>query len=199
MQNFAYKTKEVLGIKDKTVPVNLLPDATFEVNIGTPLTGKTAENVRIRVAKEVQMLQKLKGVKVSAVREGEVIRFVFPASVLFEPNDTVVWKRASLALRPLLRYMTEPDYNLMIVAGYMDDTGKPEYTQKISDARARAISRWFGGEGVKESSRMSYAFGSEHPVVENNSDYHRSQNRRIEIFLIPGTVMIEKARKGKLD
>lgn len=173
------------------------PDLGMTENIGEPLSGKTAVNLRKKVASDVRMIQKLKGTYVSAVREGEVIEITLPASVLFEPNDSVLWERAASTLRPLLRYADPTLYGRVIVAGYMDDTGSPAYTQHLSAIRADVIARWFQEKGAPGLQVVTYAFGSESPLFPNVSEVNRSRNRRIVLYLVPGTEMLNKARRGK--
>lgn len=181
----------------KSMATQFSPDATMEANIGQPVTGKTAVNLRKKVASDMRMVQKLKGIDVSSVREGEVIRITLPASVLFEPNDSVLWGRAALTLRPLIRYADPSLYGRLVVAGYMDDTGSSAYTQRLSAVRAEAVARWFRAEGRPGVRIITYAFGSRDPLYPNISEVNRSRNRRIVLYLIPDEEMLVKARRGK--
>lgn len=36
------------------------------------------------------------------------------------------------------------------------------------------------------------------PLVENNSLTNRERNRRLEVYLVPGTKMLEQAKKGRI-
>ena len=181
----------------KTQTAAFSPHLGMADNIGEPLSGKVAVNLRKKVASDVKMIQKLKGIYVSTVREGEVIEITLPASILFEPNDSVLWERAALTLRPLLRYAEPTLYGRLIVVGYMDDTGSPDYTQRLSANRAAAVARWFQEKGESALQIVTYAFGSESPLFPNESEVNRNRNRRIVIYLVPGAEMLNKARRGK--
>ena len=46
---------------------------------------------------------------------------------------------------------------------------------------------------------VPYALGPDEPLKPNNSIDNRRQNRRLEVYLVPGKVMVTKAQGGKID
>ena len=62
----------------------------------------------------------------------------------------------------------------------MDDKGKPDFNQKLSEERADSVVAWLKKNGVEESRLSHKGFGQERPIVKNDTDAHREQNRRVE-------------------
>ena len=76
-----------------------------------------------------------------------------------------------------------------LVAGHTDD--KPIHTARfpsnweLSTERAVVVARFLISKGMKPETLGAVGYGEFDPVVANDSDEHRGQNRRIEIQLQP--------------
>ena len=60
---------------------------------------------------------------VEVMRDNEVIVVTIPASLLFEPNDTVLTKLGESQLEPFLRMLKNPGFYKMLRVMHSDDTG----------------------------------------------------------------------------
>lgn len=132
---------------------------------------------------------------INMVREDEVIMISIPADLLFEPNSTELHHDADKVLRQFTGFLKAPDFYRMALAMYHDDTGSPNYCKEITDKRIQSVHDWFLAHS---SARHIYQFscGNSNPLLPNNSMENRRQNRRLEIYIIPGESMIEQAKKG---
>lgn len=137
--------------------------------------------------------------KIEAYRKKEVILITIPASELFAPNSAEVSPGAAKYLNPLKRYMKDPDMFRVLLVMHTDNTGSLQYRDNITADRVDAITAWFDDQGADTSYTFSYAFGDEAPLVPNTSIENRDKNRRLEVFLMPGSKMLEAAKKGKID
>ena len=135
---------------------------------------------------------------VEIMRDDEVIVVTIPASQLFDPNDTVVNKLGEEQLKPFLRMLTNPGFYKMLLVMHSDNTGSSEYTLNLTRQRVNAIFDWFDENGSVDYV-VPYALGETDPVVDNNSVENRKTNRRLEIFLIPEQVMLQQAKKGRIN
>jgi outer membrane protein OmpA-like peptidoglycan-associated protein len=73
-----------------------------------------------------------------------------------------------------------PHYRVKIV-GYTDSVGGEQFNQALAEKRAQEAMRYLTANGI-EASRVDILGRGEHePRVKNDSDLHRSQNRRIDI------------------
>jgi flagellar motor protein MotB len=91
---------------------------------------------------------------------------------------------------PLRAYLASRD-ELLMVSGFTDDRSIRDGNSRFSDnwelsaQRALTVTRVLIEEGMPSSMVFAAAFGSEQPVVPNESEAARSQNRRVEMAPVP--------------
>ena len=136
--------------------------------------------------------------KVEAFRNKEVLLITIPAHLLFEPNETVLRKGAQEYLSPIKRYLKEPDMFRVMLVMHTDNTGSAEYRDQLTLERVDAVFDWFEDSGVNTQYLFPYALGDDMPLKPNDSMENRRQNRRLEIYLVPGTKMVQQAQKGRI-
>jgi outer membrane protein OmpA-like peptidoglycan-associated protein len=80
-----------------------------------------------------------------------------------------------------------PTYNISI-KGHTDDFGTDEYNNVLSIGRAGAVVEWLADTGKIDLQRITYSgAGKSEPIAENDTEYGRSLNRRVE-FVLTDTV-----------
>lgn len=169
-----------------------------------PLDAKSAELIRKFQEKEGRSrlynkeYNSKNGCTVETYRNKEVLLITIPASQLFAPNDTVLRPSASTLLAPIKRYLKDPDMYRVLTVMHTDNTGSAEYRDHLTEQRSNAVFNWFADQGADTEFLFPYAFGDDMPLVENNSMSNREKNRRLEIYLVPGTKMLEQAKKGRI-
>ncbi len=136
---------------------------------------------------------------IEAFRKKEIILITIPANLLFAPNSSELSESASKYLKPIKRYMKDPDMFRVLLVMHTDNTGSAMYRDNITADRADAVLSWFDDNGSDTSYTFSYALGDESPLVPNTSFENREKNRRLEIYLMPGEKMLQEAKKGKID
>lgn len=136
--------------------------------------------------------------KVEAFRNKEVLLVTIPAHLLFDPNDTELKSGAGEYLEPIKRYLKEPDMFRVMLVMHTDNTGSDEYRDRLTVERVNSVFDWFEDSGVNTKYLFSYALGDEMPLKPNDSMENRRQNRRLEIYLVPGKKMVEQAQKGRI-
>jgi len=135
---------------------------------------------------------------VEVMRDDEVIVITIPASQLFDPNDTVLTRLGEAQLKPLLRLLKNPGFYKMLLVMHSDNTGSTAYTLNLTRQRVNAVYDWLDQNGSVDFV-VPYALGETDPLVDNNSVENRKRNRRLEIYLVPGEVMLQQAKKGKVN
>ncbi len=138
------------------------------------------------------------GCTVDAIRNREVLVVTIPASKLFGPNQTELLESAGRFLEPFRRYLKEPDMYRVLVVMHTDNTGSEAYRENITVERAEAVADWFEASGIDTEYLFPFAMSDDIPLVANDSFENRERNRRLEIYLVPGEKMIEKAKKGRI-
>lgn len=139
------------------------------------------------------------GVTVETYRNKEVLLLTIPASKLFAPNEVELKKEAKELLAPLRRYLKEPDMYRVLLVMHTDNTGSESYREAITEDRVMAVFDWFEEAGADTRYLFSYALSDDMPLYPNDSMDNRAQNRRLEIYLMPGKAMLSQAKKGKIE
>jgi len=104
------------------------------------------------------------------------IEFDFNSAILKKSN----FKILDLLIKKLLKF---PDYKILIV-GFTDSIGDPEYNLKLSERRAKAVYDYLIKNDIPKT-RLEYkGMGSANPIDTNDTEEGRRRNRRVEFYLI---------------
>lgn len=136
--------------------------------------------------------------KVESFRNKEVLLITIPAHLLFDPNDIELKPGAQDYLAPIKRYLKDPDMFRVMLVMHTDNTGSEEYRDRLTVERVNSVFDWFEDSGANTKYLFSYALGDEMPLKPNDSMDNRRQNRRLEVYLVPGTKMVQQAQKGRI-
>ncbi len=173
-------------------------DMSLDENLMTPEIKNDKQADRIQEFQyNMAVAFKKSNYEVEVMRDDEVIVITIPASQLFDPNDTVLNKLGQEQLKPFLRMLKNPGFYKMLLVMHSDNTGSETYTYELSRARVNAVYDWFDANGDVDFV-VPYALGDTDPIVDNNSYDNRARNRRLEIYLVPAELMIERAKKGDI-
>ena len=185
--------------------IEALDDMDFIEMLNSVDVGKTSELIQKFQNKEgkTRLLNGKYNPKgectVEAFRNKEVLLITIPAHLLFGPNMTELGSKAGEYLAPIRRYLKNPDtYRVMLVM-HTDNTGSEPYREQLTADRVNAVFDWFEESGSDTSYLFSYALGDDMPLKPNDSMDNRDKNRRLEIYLVPGTKMVEQAQKGRIE
>jgi outer membrane protein OmpA-like peptidoglycan-associated protein len=76
-----------------------------------------------------------------------------------------------------------PRVTKLDVSVFMDDTGDPAVSTRMSEGRARAVVRWLEAHGIAPERLEGRGFGPTHPLVPNDSPEHKAINRRADFSI----------------
>jgi chemotaxis protein MotB len=122
------------------------------------------------------------------IRKGRML-ISLPNDVLFDSGSAVLKKAGQDAVAQVAQALAEFSDRQFLVAGHTDD--KPIHSARfpsnweLSTERAVVVTRFLISKGMKPESLGAVGYGEFDPVLPNDSDEHRAQNRRIEIQLQP--------------
>ena len=103
------------------------------------------------------------------------IRFEFNSAALTEDSEEgVAMLAAFLENHPLLQGE---------LAGHTDNVGSEAYNLKLSQERAGVVRQALIAKGIAESRLTAKGYGSTKPVQPNDTEEHRSMNRRTEMIV----------------
>ena len=170
-------------------------DLSLDDNLETPEIDNAKQSQKVQDYQyDVAVSLKKQNYDVELMRDNEVIVVTLPAGQLFAPNDTVLSELGMVSLKPMLKYLANPGCYKM----HSDNTGSKKYTEALTRARVNAVFDWID-ENASVDFVVPYALGDTDPLEDNNSMEHRKHNRRLEIYLVPEEVMINQAKKGKIN
>ena len=78
-----------------------------------------------------------------------------------------------------------PEIGRCAIEGHTDETGPPEWNQKLSVLRAESVIEFLVGKGVDRKRLVAIGHGEKSPWVSNDTEWGRSRNRRV-VFHIEG-------------
>ena len=77
------------------------------------------------------------------------------------------------------------------VEGHTDSIGSDEYNQRLSEQRADSVRDYLVTQGVPNMNVTAMGFGKSRPVVANDTDAGRQQNRRVELVVSGEPIGVE--------
>ena len=72
----------------------------------------------------------------------------------------------------------------LLVAGHTDDTGRPDYNDKLAQARAQSVAAYLAGRGIALDRIQIQSFSASKPVATNRTSAGRQLNRRTEVSIV---------------
>lgn len=166
--------------------------------IGATVGGVAGSIIGSRMDRQAEELrQEIPGATVERVGEG--IAITFDSGILFDFNSEVLRAEARENLRNLATSLDRyPGTDLMIV-GHTDNVGSAAYNQRLSERRATAAANFLASQGVARSRLQAVGRAFNEPVVENDSEWGRQQNRRVEIAIFANEAYREQVQRQSGD
>jgi outer membrane protein OmpA-like peptidoglycan-associated protein len=156
---------------------------------------KQSSYIKNYMHREAQALQKM-GFTVESMRKGEVVIATIPADKLFAPNDTTLLTTASQQLSPFLPYFRTHGKFKVVLAMHSDDTGSEEYLYGLTERRIVALYDYFDSHATQTDMLQGYPMADSDPLPHqsNETASGRKANRRLEIYIVPGPILIMEAK-----
>jgi outer membrane protein OmpA-like peptidoglycan-associated protein len=136
---------------------------------------------------EAKLRQRLEGTGVSVTRMGDNITLNMPSNITFALNSADLNAQFYNALDGVGMVLKEYDKTVIEVAGHTDSSGSDQYNQALSERRAQSVAGYLSSHGVKTQRLITIGAGETHPVASNDTEAGRSQNRRVELTIVPVT------------
>ena len=160
--------------------------ATAPQSSGEPATPATAPRAELGKT-PMQLLSAetdgLKDVGLGVDPLGDGLRVTLPGAMSFKSGRSELNAGAAEALDRLAGALnTVPQVHARVV-GHTDSAGDAAYNQKLSEARADAVTRALVERGVAEERLSSEGRGEDEPVADNASREGRAANRRVEVVI----------------
>ncbi len=166
--------------------------------IGAAIGGVAGAAIGKYMDKQAAELGKdLKNAKVERVGEG--IKVTFDSGILFDFNSSELSEESKKNIQNMAEVVKKyPDTNILI-DGYTDNVGADDYNQKLSERRAKSVSKYLSSLNVGSARLGTRGFGETEPVASNDSDSGRQQNRRVEVAIFANDKLKKDAADGSVS
>lgn len=136
---------------------------------------------------EAKLRAQLQGTGVSVTRSGDNIILNMPGNITFQTNSADINSGFYQVLNSVAIVLKEFDKTIVDVAGHADSTGPEDKNMVLSQNRASSVSSYLAAQGINSQRLITTGYGESRPIASNDTAEGRSQNRRVEITLVPIT------------
>jgi outer membrane protein OmpA-like peptidoglycan-associated protein len=165
--------------------------------LGAVVGGAAGYGIGRYMDKQAEELKKdLEGAEIERVGEG--IKITFREGIQFAVNSDVLSESSKTNLTELAQTLKKYDDTNILIEGHTDITGSREHNMGLSDRRAESVSNYLESIGVASKRITNEGYGPDQPLGDNNTDYGRQQNRRVEVAIFANEKLKKKAEKGQL-
>ncbi len=175
----------IIGNKSKNTALGAI--------LGAAVGGTVGAVIGNRMDKQARKLEEDLAGTATVERVGEGIKLTFDSQMLFDFGKSNLKESNKKDLRKLSETLKEdPDTELLIV-GHTDDVGSDAFNLTLSKKRAASVSSYLNSLGISKRRLDTVGKGEEQPVVSNDTDANRTQNRRVEIAIYASDKMKREA------
>jgi len=136
---------------------------------------------------ESKLRKELQGTGVSVTRVGDELVLNMPGNVTFALNSADIRSDFYPVLNSVSLVLKEYTKTLIEVTGYTDSTGTDAYNQQLSERRAASVGSYLTSQKIQRERIVTQGLGPRFPIASNETPDGRSQNRRVELRLVPLT------------
>lgn len=134
---------------------------------------------------EAQLRQELNTPGVEIRNTGDRLIVTLPQDILFASGSTAVAPALQADLGALARNIQANPGSTIQIIGHTDSDGEATFNQQLSEGRAAAVGNVLSNQGVPFARLQTFGRGESQPVASNLSPAGKSQNRRVEIVILP--------------
>jgi outer membrane protein OmpA-like peptidoglycan-associated protein len=172
--------------------------AAWGAGIGAVVGGAAGAIIGKKMDKQKQELEQIQNAKVESINDGQAIKVTFDSGILFSTNSSTLNQASINALTQFANSLkTNPETDVQIF-GHTDSTGSDKINIPLSQQRAGSVQNFLMGQGITGSRMTSQGMGSSQPVADNSTAVGKTQNRRVEIYILPNAQMVQEAQSGTL-
>ena len=132
---------------------------------------------------EAELRQATQGTGIEVERRGNDIVLNMPDNITFDTASAQLKPQAYTPLGNLATTLSRFNDTRITIAGHTDSKGSADANQRLSERRAYSVRNYLIDQGVGAHRMQAIGYGENRPIANNDSEYGRSKNRRVEITL----------------
>jgi outer membrane protein OmpA-like peptidoglycan-associated protein len=165
--------------------------------LGAAIGGAAGYGIGRYMDKQAEELRKdLEGADIERVGEG--IKITFRNGIQFALDKADLTEADKTNISNLAKTLQKYNDTNILIEGHTDSTGPRAHNMRLSEDRAQSVAKYLESMGVADKRVTTKGYGPDQPVADNNTDYGRQQNRRVEVAIFADEKLKKKAEKGEL-
>jgi len=136
---------------------------------------------------EAELRRQTAGTGVDVYRQGDELVLRMPSGITFPVDHYDIQPQFQSTLNQVSQTLASFDQTYIDVLGHTDSTGSDAYNQALSERRAQSVADYLTSHGVARARMGVRGYGESQPIAANDDESGRSQNRRVEIKVVPVT------------
>jgi outer membrane protein OmpA-like peptidoglycan-associated protein len=105
--------------------------------------------------------------------------------VFFATNRDVILAQSFPVLNAVRDALqATPEIRHLAIEGHTDDVGRDDANLDLSERRAASVRRWMEQHQIDPARLESHGYGETRPLIPNNNNAARAQNRRVEFRIV---------------
>lgn len=134
---------------------------------------------------EAELRRDLGNDRVTITNTGDRLIVSFPQDILFAVNSFTVRSDLQADLAVLATSLADYPNSTVQIVGHTDSDGEAAFNQQLSERRANAVADVLLDNGVPLDRIQTFGRGESQPVASNLTPDGKTQNRRVEIVILP--------------
>lgn len=161
---------------------------------GTALGATAGVIIGKKMDKAATAAKQISGAKVDTMTLDGVkaVKVTLDGGVTFATGKSIINSNSQSTLAAFARKLDQ-DVDLAVY-GHTDNTGSLAINQTLSLNRANAVADYLENNGIAGSRIKDIkGYDYQYPVASNSTEAGRAQNRRVELYLLASSKMIQEA------
>lgn len=104
--------------------------------------------------------------------------------ILFEIDSDVLKPESMKIIDRVVQVMEKHKEINFRIEGHTDSDGSDSHNLDLSERRAASVKKAIAEKGINSNRMSTMGFGESKPIVANNSDENKAQNRRVEFIVV---------------
>ncbi len=120
-------------------------------------------------------------VLVTPIKEGALLTL---NNITFETNSADLKPTSFAELDRVIELMYQNPSVVIEIAAHTDDVGNDDYNLKLSERRATSVIQYLNKKGIVNKRFEARGYGKSKPLIPNDTEEARAQNRRVELIIL---------------
>jgi outer membrane protein OmpA-like peptidoglycan-associated protein len=153
-----------------------------EILAGAAIGAAVGAGVGVYMDRQEEAIARIPGTSVERVGPATLLVH-FDSDVLFDVDSAQLDSAGRVTVSEMAGVLVEYPKTAVVVQGHTDASGPETHNLALSERRADAVRGLLVGRGVEPQRITAIGYGEGYPVAENDSQWGRQLNRRVDVMI----------------